>query len=561
MGAAQNYVGVSRRPPDVEDYIDMARRYRSWIVGPMFAGLVASVVVGFLQPDTFVSYATMRITPQQVPEKLIPSVMNSSQLAERVNQLQTDILSRGVLVDIIQKPSLDLYKKERLKLPLEDVVTTMKTRDIHIVPFNSGGDRRLNAFQINFRYTDRFKASQVVRELVAQFESRNVSALSGQNAMTKTFLSDEKEKAKERMDKLGVAITKFEMENQGRLPQQATQNTAALLQIQMQVMQINSQISRDQQDKLTLSTNLDNLKNEQNYLAANMETVIPGNSPMAIKNEKLLNLSKQISEQRSILAAAKKTFGDNYPDIARMQAQIASLEADEAELQKQESAQQAAIGAGGATPPRTVVSPEKEKQMLDYQAQQRSIKTQLDSKTLEIEELTRQRAELAKEEGMYRKRIDEAPLNEQQYAQLQSDFQLAKTAYQEMVTKQQLSETSQNLEEHKAGENLDVLDPANVPDKPVAPDRLVYSAIGTFGGLVVGLMLAAAKEVKNTALKNLKDVRAYTNLPVLSSIPLLENALQVRRKRRLVWLAWSSAVIVGITLMSGSMYYYMSSSS
>jgi len=46
-------------------------------------------------------------------------------------------------------------------------------------------------------------------------------------------------------------------------------------------------------------------------------------------------------------------------------------------------------------------------------------------------------------------------------------------------------------------------------------------------------------------LKNLKDVRAYTNLPVLSSIPLLENALLVRRKRRLFWLAWSSAIIIG----------------
>ena len=38
--------------------------------------------------------------------------------------------------------------------------------------------------------------------------------------------------------------------------------------------------------------------------------------------------------------------------------------------------------------------------------------------------------------------------------------------------------------------------------------------------------------------------------------PLLENALLVRRKRRLFWLAWTSAVIVGTIAMSGSMYYY-----
>jgi hypothetical protein len=43
---------------------------------------------------------------------------------------------------------------------------------------------------------------------------------------------------------------------------------------------------------------------------------------------------------------------------------------------------------------------------------------------------------------------------------------------------------------------------------------------------------------------------------VLSSIPLLENALLVRRKRRLAWLAWSSAIIIGTILMSGAMYYH-----
>ena len=141
MGAAQNFVRVSRRPPDIEDYIDMLRRYRSWIVGPMFAGLVVAVVVGFLSPDTFVSYALLQITPQQVPEKLVPSVMSSSQLVDRLNQMTTEIMSRTILSDIIQKPALDLYKKERNKLPMEDVVQLMKTRDIHIIPVNAGGAR------------------------------------------------------------------------------------------------------------------------------------------------------------------------------------------------------------------------------------------------------------------------------------------------------------------------------------------------------------------------------------------------------------------------------------
>src|SRR5258708_13812186 len=73
--------------------------------------------------------------------------------------------------------------------------------------------------------------------------------------------------------------------------------------------------------------------------------------------------------------------------------------------------------------------------------------------------------------------------------------------------------------------------------------------------MMVGIVLAGAQEMKNTSLKNLKDVRAYTNLPVLSSIPLLEKALLVRRKRRLMWLAWSSAIIFGSIVMSAPAYY------
>src|SRR5207302_11098839 len=119
-----------------------------------------------------------------------------------------------------------------------------------------------------------------------------------------------------------------------------------------------------------------------------------------------------------------------------------------------------------------------------------------------------------------------------------------------------MSTMASNLEARKAGENLEVLDPASLPDAPSEPNRWLIVGIGAGLGLMLGLFLVAAREVKDTSLKNLKDVRAYTNLPVLSSIPLLENALLVRRKRRLLWLAWTSAIILGSIAMSGSAYLY-----
>jgi hypothetical protein len=77
-------------------------------------------------------------------------------------------------------------------------------------------------------------------------------------------------------------------------------------------------------------------------------------------------------------------------------------------------------------------------------------------------------------------------------------------------------------------------------------------------GVVLGVFIAGAREIKDASLKNLKDARAYTNLPVLGTVPLLENDLVVRRKRRLVWLAWTSACLIGVAAMSASVYFYYS---
>jgi hypothetical protein len=183
------------------------------------------------------------------------------------------------------------------------------------------------------------------------------------------------------------------------------------------------------------------------------------------------------------------------------------------------------------------------------------VKTRIQAGQLEIERLIQAQAETNKRVAAFQARIDQAPLNQQQYVQLNHDLTLAKEDYDEKSKRRDLAQTSQNLTAHKAGEMLELLDPANLPEQPVEPNRPLFAASGTAIGLVIGLVLAAIKEMKDTSLKNLKDVRAYTNLAVLSSIPLLENALLVRRKRRLFWLAWSCAFVVGTIAVSSAMYF------
>ena len=552
MAAPQNYVSVTRRPPDVEDYIDMLRRYRSWIIGPMFAGLVVSVVVAFVWPDTYVSQAVMRITPQQVSERLLPAVINT-QMVDRIGQMQTEILSRSSISQIIQKPSLNLFERRRQREPLEDIIQDMRNRYIKIGvmadPAQGEGEHRYaSAFSIQFSYSDRYKAQAVVNELVARFLDQNVNVQRNKAVLTENFLDDEQKSALEQLNKLESALTRFRIENQGRLPEQTQANMSAVNTTQMQLASLEDGLSRDQQDKLILETRLQTLKNSQSFVAANMEETAVG---QAVKNQRLVDLNNRIAEGKSQLAGMLQVFRPDYPDVRQMQGRIQSLERERDSLEKEQIEE-----SSKAQPSRRVVNPQMQRSLEDLKNEQAHVQAQIAAKQSDIESKIRRQADLHRAVNDYQGRVQSGTANQQQYDGLLRDYQLAKQSYEEMSRRKEASSTARNLEEHKAGENLEVLDPASLPEQPTEPNRWAIAGIGTAVGLLLGVVLAGAKEVKDTSLKNLKDVRAYTNLPVLSSVPLLENALLVRRKRRLFWLAWSSAIIAGTLAMSGSMYYY-----
>src|SRR5437762_249306 len=145
MSPAPHQPLTSRRPPDLDDYLDILRRRRSWILGLLFAGLVISVVAAFLTPDRFLSQATLTFKPDT---------------SLRITQLQTVVLSAGALSDIINSSSLNLYPTERQKLSLLSVMQIMKDRDLRVAPLATNSENP--ALLVQFWYPDRHKAAAVV---------------------------------------------------------------------------------------------------------------------------------------------------------------------------------------------------------------------------------------------------------------------------------------------------------------------------------------------------------------------------------------------------------------
>ena len=527
MAGPQNFVSVSRRPPDVEDYIDILRRYRSWVIGPAFAGLVISVVVAFWWPDMYVCSASMQIKPGAVPTSLMPSA-EVGRMAQRLQQLQIEILGRDNLIAMIQGP-LDLYKKERVRYPTEDVAEEYFRKHVHIERYSSDAESRGGqAFKIWFEYPDRVKARAVVLALVTQFQDKNTALQFNTASSASGFLDEVVKNARDKMDKAQMAITAFSTENQGRLPDNFQSNMLDVSAKSTSLANINEAISTEKQHQALLESALNNNKNMQSQAEANVtQTQTTSNS--AVKNQNLINLEQMIAAENVKLQGLQLKYQPTSMDVVAEQDAIALLEKRRDNILKEEGTN------GAARPANTVVqtrNPQVEQQLTNLRAEENNIRAQIQASVLAIENKTRQAGEVAKQLERANDKVAASPAIVQQFNRLTEDLTMARTDYQNLSGKKDQSEQTAKMEERRAGETLEILEQPITPDTPTSPVRAAIVGIGTMVGLVLGFVLAGAKEIKDTSLKNLKDVRAYTNLPVLSSIPLLENALLVRRKRR-----------------------------
>jgi capsular polysaccharide biosynthesis protein len=112
---------------------------------------VAALAIAYAIPDRWVSTAVLSIDPAT------PGLVQA-------------VLDDAVLQKIIEKDSMQLYKKERTTSPMPEVVRRMRERDLEIRDIVFNGKP---AIAVKFAYADRFKAQAAVREVVSTLTEVN----------------------------------------------------------------------------------------------------------------------------------------------------------------------------------------------------------------------------------------------------------------------------------------------------------------------------------------------------------------------------------------------------
>jgi polysaccharide chain length determinant protein (PEP-CTERM system associated) len=528
---------VTRRPLDFEDYTDILRRNVTWLIGPVFAGLVISTVVAFLLQDTYVSHALIRIVPQQISETLVQNT-SSQDMIDRISGMAQTIESRTTLTNLIQ--TNDLYKSERKSEPLEDVINKMH-EDIMIRPtmtLSTVPGKGLS-MEVAFKYRDRMLAFKICQELVTRF--MNLSTVDTMDSQTQAFyfLKGETEKAKADLDKLQQQIADYRTRHAGSLPEEMQGNFQQMTAVEQRLNSLSDAATRNSEHRMMLDTALRIAKDRQ----ASIHAMTP--TSMA-RSEKSNDLDKEITELETNIASMKDRYTADYPDLQAAQERLAVLRRERDESNKAIPAPKVA----------DMESPATSRERLDSQGQVDAIQTQIKAANLEEQQLSQQILAANAQLRSFQGRLETSPAGETEYSDLLRDRENAKLKYLDLDARMHKSNMSMDLEKNKQGETLELIDNPSLPTEPTEPKRALIIPIGAVAGLALGIILVAVREVKDTSLKNLKDARVYTQLSILGSIPLLENDVVVQRRKQVMLVSWATATVLGIVIIVGSVAHY-----
>jgi uncharacterized protein involved in exopolysaccharide biosynthesis len=178
----------------------------------------------------------------------------------------------------------------------------------------------------------------------------------------------------------------------------------------------------------------------------------------------------------------------------------------------------------------------------------------------EVHALRAQMERVRSQIGLIKERVDNTPLRAIELSKISRGYDITLRKFQDLLAKGLESEVSENLEKKQKGEQFEIIDPANIPLKPVRPNRLVIVMAGLVFGLGGGVGLALLLDTLDRSFKHADEIQAFVNVPLLATLPALMTRgtiVEQRRGQGLLVLASVGALGVGLVLVRllGPVYF------
>ncbi len=448
-----------------------------------FAAIVLcfAAAYAFLKTPMYEGVARLQIDPTRSTSLGLENDKNSMSSADVDGRIKTE-------VTIIQSDTVAMQVMKALKLYADPAFAgkdTIPRPSIDLAELTPSQRQRLlerfkgdltvktipatQIVEIGFRSPDPVLATNVANSIIDEYLQRNLAARVKGTAQVSQWVLEQMQEIRTNTTAAQDKLAAFQKEN-NLLGTDESDNI-----VTDRLKQLNEELTQAEADRIV---------KEGRFRLAN-----PGNAELIgslVPSTTLQVLRTQEADLRAQQAQLSAKFGSGYPKLRELQEEIGRIET--------------AINAEGENVKARLAN--------EYDAAAKS------------EAMIRSQFEQQKAEAY--------KLNEHvaQYAILKHEVEAGQQLYDTL----QLNLKTAGITSGLASSFVDVIDRAQVPDKPVEPRKRLYLALGLGGGLFGGLLLGLLRDSFDETIRTSQELEAVAALPELVTVPFLPALAKKERK-------------------------------
>ena len=524
-------MSVEFRQRKPSEYLRILQRRKWLIILPVIAITTAVAWVVYRLPDVYESTTLIVVRPSTLPKTVVPTAEEDN-LTRQLAAINQVVTSRSSLEPLVA--TYDLYRTERSRgEPMEGVIAMMR-RDID-VKVNTSRNDITNGFNISFRYRDPKIAQAITQELAGKYINEQTNNNLNSTTAAVNFMNNQVAQAREELEAVDKRRLDFMSTHVGNLPSEATSLFNQLAGLREEQKALIAEVGR-LQDRRAAAANQLILIKQQNA------QVIEDAAENLTDPKTTMAWSQLVSRKAHLegeLTRLRQELREKHPDVAAKQKEVDQVQN---ELDQMVAEWKDKIKT----------KQERLEKRPDLTAS--SVDAEIKLAKGEIDRHQKLLSENEKQIASIIQRINNVPGVEVELGAIERDYQTKKSAYDDLLEQRQKIALGAEATSQQQGEGIDVVDPANLPSKPVAPKRLMLSMLGLGFGLGLGVLLVGVFEgPRLLTIQNTEDARHYTGLPVLLAVPELltpQEARAIPRRRKLLLAAGVIATIVSIPALA-----------
>jgi len=493
------YMGRGAAPSlqgKVKDFVDIAIRRKWLILSIVMISVGVAGTIAWFKNDIYRSSTVILVEQQTIPEKYVSSVLDD--VASRVSTITQQVLSRTSLVKVIDEFGLfqDVIEKDGYELAILDMRENIQVE--------TKGRNRIEAFTISFAHKNPTVAMKVTSKLASQYIEENLKMREQFVEGASDFLETELRAARNELESKEQALGQFKKKYMGELPSQLESNISTLDRFQGDRISTQESINALNNRLMLVEQATRDYETSGAVSAISEINVSGGVKPGRPSVNPQMAQLKQLEQNLFQLAAE---YTDAYPDVMLLKQQIGLLKAELAGSQ--------GLSGDETDSPETIEI---------FDPYLKGLVKDRGELNFQIATLTTRMDTIGTSMDTLQGRVDRTAAREQELLSLERDYVNMQENYQDILAKRLNARIAENLEKRQKGERFRILDPANLPNTPEGPERILIVLAGLVVGLALGSGLAFLIEQWNPTFRRSEEAEVSLGFPILATIPSFQMA-------------------------------------